>query len=105
MNLNLFLEGEEQKKRRRKELSINEKHKFYYCKEFIKFCLKQGVLDTKDVDGKIYANFVKYLKYDKKNKARTRLDKCYIVKSFLKNSDSPFKPNPWRSYAKNTGKH
>ena len=81
MNLKAILAGEEQKWRRRyKALSANEKHKFYYLREFIQFCLKEGIDDTEKIDNKVYSNYVRYLKHAKNNNERTRLDKCYVVK-------------------------
>jgi hypothetical protein len=101
MNLKAILAGEEQKWRRRhKALSANEKHRFYYLREFIQFCLKAGVDDTEKIDNKVYSNYVRYLKHAKNNNERTRLDKCYVVKKFLEENNCLFIPNPWRAYAR-----
>lgn len=101
MDLRAILAGEEKKwLRRRKNLSPADKHRFYYIREFIKFCLKEGIDTTEKIDNKIYSNYVRYLKHTKNNSERTRLDKCYVVKQFLEKYGCSFKPNPWRAYAR-----
>lgn len=99
MQLNEIL-TKEQKKLQRRTPTAHEKHQFYYVKEFILFCLKNGVSDTSQIDNKIYSNYVRYLKHTKNNSADTRLDKCYAVRNLLEEYGCSFKPNPWRSYAK-----
>jgi len=102
MNLETFLVSEQRKFRKRKKiLSENDKHKFYYQREFVNFCVREGIKDTKDISNKVYANYVRYLKTIKKNNERTVLDKCYIVKNFLEKMDCSVLPNPWRKYNAN----
>jgi len=97
MNLKIFLISENKKyERRKKDLSAHERHKFYMIREFIKFCLSSGVSEIQNIDGKIYSNFVRYLKHTKNNNERTRTDKCFAVKHFLENSNCLFAPNPKR---------
>ena len=103
MNLETYLISEQRKFRnRRKILSENDKHKFYYKREFVNFCIREGVKDAKNIKHKEYVNYVRYLKNVKKNNERTVLDKCYIVKNFLEKIDSPVAPNPWRNYVNTT---
>jgi len=101
MNLESYLQGERKKrKRRKKPLTSFERHSLAYRKEFASFCISAGVTETRDIEGKIYANFIRYLKDVKNNSKRTRLDKGYAIAKFLKEHKVPFEPNPWRSYAK-----
>ena len=105
MNLEAYTAGEERKRLRRKEpLSSNKRHNLLYRKEFIDFCISSGVKDSEDIKDKIYTNFIRYLKDVKRNKPRTRLDKSYEVKRFLREVGSSVKPNPWGSYAKQNKK-
>jgi len=104
MNLKLFMSGENQKWQRRKTLSNNEKNRFYSLQEFVKFCLKNGVTNTDKIDSTVYSHYVQHLKHVKKNSARTRLYKGYIVKSLLSHGSAQFIPNPWRAYV-NSGEY
>ena len=95
MNLKIFLDGEQKKfSRNRNNYSEHKKHKFYMIREFIKFCLRQGAFDIKDIDSDLYSNYCRFLKNNRKNSARTKTDKCNEVRIFLEEKLSPFIPNP-----------
>lgn len=106
MNIQLFLISET-KKCKNRPLKAHEQHQFSYLREFINFCLnvKEKITDTTQINEQVYSNYVRYLTEVKKNTARTRLDKCLVVKAFLEKYHCTFIPNPWRAYERHTGRH